>query len=202
MKKEIGFLTVLLVVLITFIGCATTPTIPGYTSSSAPVKIDLSTPSPASKVEAKVETEPGRPSVWKETEISKAVKLPRNIEIITPDPNLPESIKVLSGRREGIWGKTDLYLSEQPAVLIFERLESKNSKIKGEIIYAYGPSGPHGRYPASYTSRTVEVDRGKFEIWGSGNTKWVFQLLEDLTIKAILFIDGYEKNSVILSPIL
>ena len=91
-------------------------------------------------------------SAWRETEVSKNVKLPEKIEIVPPASDLPKEISRWTGRYEGIWD------FDMPCVLVVNKITSPK---KMNVLYARG-GNVMGRNLATYDFMTAKVlDNGK-----------------------------------------
>lgn len=126
---------------------------------------------------------------WQETEISKYVPLPRDINIIPPSPELPKEIATFSGRWEGIWEQNVLNW-----ILIVERIDGE----KAYIISAFGDA-PKWYLKKDYNRLKAKIITGqkpKMEFF-SGQKKFTVEPTEDpKVIKAEMEIRGtrYKLN--------
>jgi len=132
--------------------------------------------------------------VWKETEISRFVPLPRNINIIPPSADLPKEIAAFSGRWEGIWDSREL-----KSVFVVEKIDSKKAK----IIYGWSS---YGSVRADYVRDTMNIvlsdAKPKLESITQHNI-FSFEMCEDLkTIRGIRTSrQGLYSNSIIMKKV-
>ena len=108
-------------------------------------------------------------SEWKETEISRFVPLPRNINIVPPSADLPKEIAAFSGRWEGIW---EIGGEGSKAVLVVEEISEKVAK----VIYGWSAIGT-GR--ANYSRYKAKVTPGKIEFVSGEVRVFSFEMAED-----------------------
>lgn len=112
--------------------------------------------------------------VWKETEISRHVLLPRNINIIPPSADLPKEIAAFSGRWEGVW-EGSVY--EVKVVIVVEEIDSRKAK----VIYGWSAYGNiRGDY-SIYKAKIIQGSKPKIE-FSSQYSDFSFEMGENSKI--------------------
>ena len=108
---------------------------------------------------------------WQETEISSKVRLPTNIEIIQPSPDLPKNVAAFSGRWEGVWE------SDLACVLVVEKIYPYKREMIAEVVYAWGY---HAWGKEDYIRRKAKIrgPRPRLE-FSSSYAEMEFEMAED-----------------------
>lgn len=103
--------------------------------------------------------------IWKDTEISRFVPMPRNVKITPPDASVPPETAAFSGRWEGIWQDT---LPPQEAIIVVEKINGSQANI------VYG-SGKGRTQKADWTRMKAKIIDGRLEFVTAYST-YVFTL--------------------------
>ena len=102
------------------------------------------------------------------------IRLPENIEIKTPSPDLPKEIAAFSGKWKGSWQ------NQMDFILVIMEID----RDKAEVIYAFADAPAWGIRNSSYdyySAKVVSNKKPRIEFTGRGLSSWfTFEMETDL----------------------